>query len=172
MVVRAADKAPSDSDIDLFSRIREIFELIGMARVSSSALEARHCGFLRDRDHIGLNASRRIQAAKDDVLALAREGCHTAVSRTDIPVLGEPGLATLKMGLHMMERGGYISEYDKIIGTHLARVLTGGSFLSVSKVSEQHLLDLEREAFLSLCGQSKTQQRMEHMLTQGKPLRN
>jgi 3-hydroxyacyl-CoA dehydrogenase len=171
-VMRAAEKAASGSDMDLFPRIREVFELIGMAKVSSSALEARHLGFLRREDRISLNGARRIQAAKEDVLALARDGYRPPSPRNDIPVLGEPGLTALKMGLHLMERGGYISAYDKVVGTHLARVITGGSHIAVSKVSEQYLLDLEREAFLSLCGQAKTQERMEYMLKEGKPLRN
>jgi 3-hydroxyacyl-CoA dehydrogenase len=172
MVLRAAEEAGSASDMALTPRVRKVFELIALAKVSTSALEARHFGLLSQKDHISMNAAHRIQRAKDDVLALAREGYRPPAPRRDIPVLGRPGLATLKLGLHMMERAGHISEYDKVIGTHLARVLTGGSFLGVGKVDEQHLLDLEREAFLSLCGQAKTQERMEYMLREGKPLRN
>ncbi len=172
LVMRAVERAGSDSDMDLLPRIREVFELIGMAKVSSSALEARHLGLLRREDKIIMNGARRIEAAKGDVLALARDGYRPPSPRNDIPILGEPGLAALKLGLHLMERGGYISEYDKVVGTHLARVLTGGSHIGMSRVSEQHLLDLEREAFLSLCGQTKTHERMEHMLKEGKPLRN
>ncbi len=172
MVRRVAEETGSSPDMELLPRIRRVFELIGMAKVSSSALEARHFGILRERDHISLDPSRRIQAAKEDVLALAHDGYRPPVPRNDIPVLGEPGFAALKLGLHVMERGGYISEYDKLVATHLARILTGGSLLGVSRVSEQYLLDLEREAFLSLCGQVKTQERMEYMLKTGKPLRN
>ena len=172
MVLRAAEEAGSDSDMALTPRIRKVFELIALAKVSTSALEARHSGLLRDKDHVSINAAHRIQRAKDDVLALVKEGYRPPVPRQSIPVLGQSGLATLKLGLHMMERAGYISEHDKVIGTHLAKVLTGGSFLGVGRVSEQHLLDLEREAFLSLCSQAKTQERMEHMLREGKTLRN
>lgn len=172
MVLRAAEKAGSDSDMMLSPWIQEAFELIALAKVSTSALEARQSGLMRDKDHVSMNAAHRIQRAKDDVLALAKEGYRPPVPRQNIPVLGQPGFAALKLDLHIMERAGYISEYDKVIGTHLARVLTGGSFLGIGKVSEQHLLDLEREAFLSLCGQTKTQQRMEHMLREGRPLRN
>ncbi|HYK87859.1 MAG TPA: 3-hydroxyacyl-CoA dehydrogenase NAD-binding domain-containing protein [Acidobacteriota bacterium] len=172
MALRAAAEAGSDSDMDLTPRIRKVFELIAMAKVSTSALEARQLGLLREKDHVSMNAEHRIRRAKDDVLALAKEGYRPPVPRLDIPVLGEPGLATLKLGLHMMQRAGYISEYDKVIGTHLAKILTGGSFLGVGRVSEQQLLDLECEAFLSLCGQAKTQERMEYMLKEGKPLRN
>jgi len=172
MVLRAADEAGSDSDMQLTPRIRRVFELIAMAKVSSSALEARRLGILRERDHITLNQDRRIQHAKQDVLTLTGEGYRPPFPRTDIPVLGQPGLAKLKLGLHLMERARYITEYDKAVGTKLAEVLTGGAFLGVHRVSEQHLLDLEREAFLSLCGQQKTQERMEYMLKEGKPLRN
>jgi 3-hydroxyacyl-CoA dehydrogenase len=172
MVSRAAQEAGSDSDTDLFPRIRKVFELIGTARVSGSASEARGLGLLSERDHVSMNQDQRIYHAKQDVLALVREGYRPPVPRNDIPVLGQPGLASLKLGLHTMERAGYISAYDKEVGTQLAVVLTGGAFLGTRKVSEQHLRDLEREAFLTLCGQQKTQERMEHMLREGKPLRN
>jgi 3-hydroxyacyl-CoA dehydrogenase len=94
------------------------------------------------------------------------------VPRSDIPVLGRPGSAEIELGLHMMQRAGYITEYDKVVGSHLARVLTGGSLPGVQRVHEQHLLDLEREAFLALCGRPETHQRIEYMLKTGKALRN
>lgn len=172
MVVRAADEAGSDSDMDLFPRVRKLFEMIGTAKVSGSALEARQMGILRERDHITLNREQRIHHAKQDVLTLTREGYRAPIPRQDIPVLGRPGFASLQLGLHMMERAGYITEYDKVVGAKLAAILTGGDLIGVSRVSEQYLLDLEREAFLSLCGQPKTQERIEHMLREGKPLRN
>jgi 3-hydroxyacyl-CoA dehydrogenase len=172
MVMRAAEEAGSASDMDLMPRIRRVFELIAMARVSTSALDARQLGILRGSDHCSMNPAARIEDARQDVLALAREGYRPPVPRSDIPVLGQPGLATLKLGIHLMLRAGYISEYDAVIGRQLARVLTGGSFPGVQRVSEQHLLELEREAFLSLCGRPETQQRIEHMLKTGKPLRN
>jgi 3-hydroxyacyl-CoA dehydrogenase len=86
--------------------------------------------------------------------------------------LGNPALATLKLGIHQMKRGGFISDYDAVIGEKLARILTGGDLDHPTRVSEQHLLDLEREAFLSLAGQRQTQERMAHTLKTGKPLRN
>ncbi len=171
MVRRAAEAAGSAEYVALEPKIRDLFQLIGMAKVSTSATEARQFGLLRDYDHITMSAERRIQAAKDDVLALVREGYRPPIP-PEIPVLGRPGLASLKLGLHMMNRAGYISEYDKEVGTRLAEVLTGGCHLGIHIVSEQALLDLEREAFLSLCGQPKTQERMEYMLRNGKPLRN
>jgi 3-hydroxyacyl-CoA dehydrogenase len=172
MTLRAADAAVSASDMELLPRIRRVFELIAMARVSTSALDARNLGLLRESDHFSMNPDHRIEAAKQEVLAMARAGYRPPVPRGDIPVLGRPGFAELQLGLHMMQRAGYISEYDKVVGTQLAKVLTGGSFPGVEKVHEQHLLDLEREAFLSLCGRPETHQRIEHMLKTGKPLRN
>jgi 3-hydroxyacyl-CoA dehydrogenase len=171
MALRASE-AGGDSDIELEPRLRDIFRLIAMATISTSALEARHLGLLRDKDHIAMNAEHRIETAKQDVLALAREG-YRPPGHPQITVMGRPGLALLKLGIHSMHRAGYISDHDKVVATCLAEVLTGGdSLLGMSKVSEQYLLDLEREAFLSLCGQAKTQERMEYMLKNGKPLRN
>ena len=171
MALRASEAAGSGTVAELEPKVREIFQLIGMAKISTSAFEARQFGLLREKDHITMSSDRRIKAAKDDVLSLVREGYRPPVP-PEIIVLGRPGLATLKLGLHMMHRAGYISEYDKEVGTRLAEVLTGGCHLGIHKVSEQYLLELEREAFLSLCGQAKTQERMEYMLRNGKPLRN
>ncbi len=172
LVLRAADAAGSDSDMALMPRIQKIFEMVGLAKVSTSALEAKNIGLLRPSDPLLMNGDHRLAAARDQVLSLARAGYVPGPRRTEIPVLGRPGLATLKLGLHMMHRSGFISEYDKVVGTHLSNVLTGGAFLGVTRVSEQYLLDLEREAFLALCGQEKTRERMEHLLVHGKPLRN
>ncbi len=172
MVLRASRDGASAADDDLMPRIRNAFELIALAKVSTSALQARELGLLRESDHFSMHPAARVAAAKEDVLALVREGYRPPAPPAGIPVLGQPGLATLKLGLHLMLRAGYISEYDAVVGTQLARVLTGGAFLSVHRVTEQHLLDMEREAFLSLCGRPETQQRMEHMLKTGKPLRN
>jgi 3-hydroxyacyl-CoA dehydrogenase len=172
MVLRAAEAAGSDSDRALTPRIREAFELIALAKVSGSAMQARHLGLLRERDRISIDSAKRIHMAKEDVLAMAREGYRPPARRSRIPVLGRPAFAYLKLGLHLMERAANISEYDKVVGTHLAGVLTGGSLLGQGVLSEDQLLDLEREAFLSLCGQAKTQERIEYMLREGKPLRN
>jgi 3-hydroxyacyl-CoA dehydrogenase len=172
MTLRAADAAGSDSDMELLPRVRRTFELIATARVSTSALDARNLGLLRPSDNFSMNPDHRIEAARQEVLAMVRAGYRPPVPRSDIPVLGRPGLAEIELGLHMMQRAGYISEYDKVVGSHLARVLTGGSWPGVQRVSEQHLLDLEREAFLALCGRPETQQRIEYMLKTGKPLRN
>ena len=172
MVVRAMDAAKRTPDADPFAFIRKIFEMIGMGKVATSAQEARAWGILREQDAITFNSDRLIADAKADVLALASTGYVQPTPRTDILALGEPALAALKLGLHMMKRGGYISEYDEVIGKKLAKILTGGDLNHQTFVSEQYLLDLEREAFLSLCSERKTQERIAYMLKNGKPLRN
>ena len=137
-----------------------------------SAEEAKALGFLREEDSYSMNADRLIADAKQEVLALAATGYTRPQPRTDVVALGQPALSTIKLGIHQMKRGGYISDHDALIGERLARILTGGDLNHETRVSEQYLLDLEREAFLSLCGERKTQERIAHMLKTGKPLRN
>jgi 3-hydroxyacyl-CoA dehydrogenase len=147
------------------------FELIGYAKVSSSAAHARELGFLREKDGISMNPERLIADAKAEALAMAASWAPGA-PREDIAVEGDAGYALLRMGLYLAREGGYITEYDAVVGEKLAHVLSGGRLTGTQKVSEQYLLDLEREAFLSLCGNRKTQERMQHMLKTGKALRN
>jgi 3-hydroxyacyl-CoA dehydrogenase len=170
MVLRATEDALPDED--LFPRIKKVSEAIAMARVSTSAVEAREIGFLRETDPITMNRDRLIEDAKQTALRMAREGYTQPRPRTDIPVLGESALATIKLAVHMMIRGGFISEYDGHVAKKLAHIITGGDLSHKTLVSEQYLLDLEREAFVSLCGERKTQERIQHMLKTGKPLRN
>jgi 3-hydroxyacyl-CoA dehydrogenase len=173
MLVRAMDSIPADmKDADPFPFVKRAFETIALAKVATSADEAREFGFLRDSDSISMNRDRLIADAKKEVLALAASGYVEPQPRTDIPALGNPALATLKLGVHMMKRAGYISDHDALIGEKLARILTGGDLNHATRVSEQYLLDLEREAFLSLIGTRQTQERIAHMLKTGKPLRN
>ncbi len=150
---------------------RKAFEMIGMAKVSTSAAEAREMGLLRDGDRISTNPERLIGDAKTLALSLAPTYAPGA-PRTDIKVGGDDTYALLKTGLYMMRQGDYISDYDAVVGDKLAYVLSGGKASGETLVSEQYLLDLEREAFLSLCGRRETQQRISHMLKTGKPLRN
>lgn len=150
---------------------RRAFELIGMAKVSSSAEEARQFGFMNKGDHISMNPNRLIGDAKALALALVVDYAP-GVPRTDIKVGGESAFAMLKLGAWTMRQGGYISDYDVVVAEKLANVLSGGRLTGEQTVSEQYLLDLEREAFLSLCGNPKTQERMQYMLKTGKPLRN
>jgi 3-hydroxyacyl-CoA dehydrogenase len=150
---------------------RRAFELIGYAKVSTSAEEARHLGLLRDSDAISMNRERLIADAKVQALLLA-ETYAPGAPRQDIKVGGASSYALLKLGVYMARQGRYITEYDTVVGEKLAYVLSGGRSTSEQTVSEQYLLDLEREAFLSLCGRAETQQRMQHMLKTGKPPRN
>jgi 3-hydroxyacyl-CoA dehydrogenase len=170
MVLRATDGAAPDED--LFPRIRKVSETIAMAKVSTSAVEARELGFLGESDHITMNRDRLIEDAKQTALAMVREGYVQPKPRADIPVLGEPALSAIKLAVHMMIRGGFISEYDGHVARKLAHIITGGDLSRKTLVSEQYLLDLEREAFVSLCGEKKTQERIQHTLKTGKPLRN
>ncbi len=150
---------------------RKAFELIGFGKVSSSGEEARHFGFFAKADRISMNPNRLIGDAKDLALSLVKD--YTPGSpRTDITVGGENTFAMLKLGAWTMRQGGYISDYDVIVAEKLAHILSGGRLTGEQTVSEQYLLDLEREAFLSLCGNPKTQERMQFMLKTGKPLRN
>jgi 3-hydroxyacyl-CoA dehydrogenase len=173
MLVRTMDSIPADmKDADPFPFVKRAFETIALAKVATSAEEARDFGFLREEDSISMNADRLLADAKKQVLALAAGGYVQPQQRTDILALGAPALATLKLGVHLMKRAGYISDHDALIGEKLARILTGGDLNHATRVSEQYLLDLEREAFLSLIGTRKTQDRIAHMLKTGKPLRN
>ncbi len=150
---------------------KRAFELIGYAKVSSSAEEARHLGLLRDGDAVSMNRERLIADAKAQALVVA-ENYAPGVPRQNISVGGDSTYALLKLGLYMARQGNYITEFDTVVGEKLAYVLSGGRSTGEQTVSEQYLLDLEREAFLSLCGRPETQQRMQHMLKTGKPLRN
>ena len=151
--------------------VKKVFEQIGFAKVSGSATEAREFRFLRDGDRISMNPERLVDDAKQLALSLV-PGYAPGAPRTDITVSGEAGYALMQMGIYMARQGGYISDYDAVIGEKLAYVLSGGRLSGTPQVSEQYLLDLEREMFLSLCGRKETQQRIQHMLKTGKPLRN
>src|SRR5260370_10068862 len=150
---------------------RKVFELIGYAKVSTSAEDAKKMGLLHRSDHISMNRDRLIADAKALALSLIPHYAP-AVPRTDIAVSGESGFAIMKLGAWTMRQGGYISEHDQLIAEKLATVLIGGRLTGSQTVSEQYLLDLEREAFLSLLGTPKNQKRIQYMLKTGKPLRN
>ena len=151
--------------------VKRIFEQIGFAKVSGSAAEAREFRYLRDGDRISMNPERLVDDAKQLALSLV-PGYAPGAPRSDITVSGEAGYALMQMGVWMARQGGYISDYDAVIGDKLAYVLSGGKLTGTPQVSEQYLLDVEREAFLSLCGRKETQQRIQHMLKTGKALRN
>src|ERR1700747_1412826 len=148
--------------------MKKAFETIAMAKVATSAHEARNLGFLSDSDNITMNRERVLADCKARALELARGGYEAPVTRTNIPAPGENILATLKLGVYMMRQGEYISDHEVKIGNKVADVLCGGHATPGTPVSEQYILDLEREAFKSLCGEKKTQERIQHTLKTGK----
>jgi len=172
MTMRAMDAAQKAPDADPLSFLKKTFETIGMGKVATSAQEAKSWGFFRDIDSISMNGDRLIADAKQEVLNLDASGFVAPVRREDIFVMGEAGEAAMKLALHMMKQGGFVSDHDVLIGKKLAHIMCGGSMNHSAYVSEQYLLDLEREAFVSLCGERKTQERIAAMLKTGKPLRN
>jgi 3-hydroxyacyl-CoA dehydrogenase len=173
MLVRALGSIPPGvTEADPFPFVKRAFETIALAKVATSAEEAKAYGFLRGEDTYSMNSDRLVADAKQEVLSLAASGYAQPRERADVVALGAPALSTIKLGIHQLKRGGLISDYDAVIGEKLARVLTGGDLNHETRVSEQYLLDLEREAFLSLCGHRQTQERIAHMLKTGKPLRN
>src|SRR5881296_421559 len=168
-----------ESDLDLFHALKPVFESIAMAKVGTSAEECRDLGYLRHEDGVSMNRDRLVADAKESALTLVRGGYkplaaswQEGAQNTQIKVLGEQFLAGAKLAIHMMLRSGYASEYDAHVGRKLANILAGGPLTSPQLVSEQYVLDLEREAFVSLCGEKKTQERIAHTLKTGKPLRN
>ena len=171
MVRRVTARLPDGVDADPFPLIQWAYETIATARVSASAEEARVLGFLRDGDGISMNSARLIQDAKDACLALVRAGYQPPL-RHPIRVVGDRGLAAIEAYLYLMRTAGSISEYDTVVGGKLAHVMCGGRVPYGTTVTEEYLHDLEREAFLSLAGQPKTQERMRYILQTGRPLRN
>ncbi|WP_068774724.1 3-hydroxyacyl-CoA dehydrogenase/enoyl-CoA hydratase family protein [Paenibacillus sp. FJAT-26967] len=171
MALRTSRIAAGNPDIDLQPFINQYFETIGMAKVSTSGFDTKRIGYMGPHDSVVLSSDHRIFAAKEAVLAMDREG-YVLPQEERIRVVGDTGKAVLQVASYSMQLGGYISEHDHLIAGKLAHVLAGGDVPAGTLVSEQYMLDLEREAFLSLCGEPKTQQRMQHMLTKGKPLRN
>lgn len=171
LLLRSQEGLPSDLPMDLFPLVQRVFETIGLAKVSGSAAEARHAGFLRANDHVTVYRDALLYDAKQTVLDMVAEG-YAPPQPTMLRVVGRSGYGNFLAGLYNMETARQISSYDRQIGRKLAYILSGGDVPEGSKVSEQHILDLEREAFLSLCGEPKTQERMRHMLERGKPLRN
>ena len=169
MLARAMEAVPST--VDPLPPVQRVFETIGFAKVATSGPDARRIGYLRDGDEITMNRDRLLADAKAQALQMA-PGYKAALPRTAIRVGGEGVLAALKLGIHLAWRAGRISDHDVVIGRKLAWILAGGNLTHPATLSEQQLLDLEREAFLSLCGERKTLERIAHTLKTGKPLRN
>jgi 3-hydroxyacyl-CoA dehydrogenase len=171
MVARAAEQMLPGST-DFLPPIQRAFETIGFAKTSASGPDAIRLGYLRPIDAVTMNRERLISDAKARALERVREGYTAPARRTAIAVGGEGVAATLKLGVHLAWKAARISDHDKLIGRKLATIMTGGNLPHVGVVSEQHLLDLEREAFLSLLAEPKTRERIQHTLKTGKPLRN
>lgn len=169
--LRASDEYKEDQIVQ--NALKERFLTIGMAKVSTSAVEAFELGYLqKDKYSISMNRSRLIADAKAKAIELADAGYTKPVPRKDIKVLGKQGLGIVYAGANTMYSGHYISEHDKKISEKLGYVMCGGDLSSPTEVTEQYLLDLEREAFLSLCGERNTLERIQSIVTKGKPLRN
>jgi len=182
MLLRAVESAASSrgkvsgealaGSVEMMEAMKQAFETIATAKVATSAHEARGLGFLSDSDRITMNRERLLSDAKARAIELARAGYEPPVLRTDIPAPGENLLAALKMGVHLMRQGDFITDYEVKLGGKIAEVLCGGNVTSGTPVSEQYILDLEREGFKSLCGEKKTQERIQFTLKTGKTLRN
>lgn len=173
MLIRCTEGIIRSEDVDYFPGIRHAWETIGLAKVSTSASEALKLRYLRPSETtIVLNKDWLLGEAKAQVLNMVARGYTPRPQRTDIPAIGESGITLCKLQLHQMRVSGQISEHDQKIGTKLAYILCGGDLTSLHYVSEQYILDLEREVFLSLCGEPKTLERIKHTLKTGKPLRN
>jgi 3-hydroxyacyl-CoA dehydrogenase len=178
MLLRAIDSAGAirpggrGESVELIEAMKRTFETIAMAKVSTSAHEARGLGLLGSSDRITMNRDRVLSDAKARAIEMVRAGYEPPQMRTDIPAPGENILATLRLGIHLMRQGEYISDHEVKIGTKVAEVLCGGNVTPGTPVSEQYILDLEREAFKSLCGEKKTQGRIQYTLKTGKTLRN
>ena len=182
MLLRAVDSASASrgkssgevlsGSVEMMEAMKKAFETIATAKVATSAHEARGLGFLTDSDRITMNRERVLSDAKARALELARAGYEPPQPRKDIPAPGESLLAALKMGVHLMRQGDFITDYEVKLGGKIAEVLCGGNVTPGTPVSEQYILDLEREGFKSLCGEKKTQERIQFTLKTGKTLRN
>ena len=178
MVLRALDSGASilpaprvAGSTEYFDALKRNFELIAMAKVSTSAAEARLLGYLSPSDRITMHRERVVEDAKQAALTLAGSGYAPPAAR-EIAAAGESVLATLKLGVHLMRQANYISDHDQKVANHVAHILCGGAVPAGTLAAEQYFLDLERQAFLSLCGERKTQERIAFTLKTGKPLRN
>jgi 3-hydroxyacyl-CoA dehydrogenase len=182
MLLRAVDSAAASrgkvsgealaGSVEMLEAMKRAFETIATAKVATSAHEARTLGFVSDSDRITMNRERVLSDAKSRALELARAGYEPPVPRTDIPAPGENLLAALKMGVYMMRQGDFITDYEVKLAAKIAEVLCAGNVTPGTPVSEQYILDLEREGFKSLCGEKKTQERIQFTLKTGKTLRN
>ena len=172
MAAKAAELAGSEHVNEIQSVLRQHFEQIAMAKVAESAHQAREMNFVGDDAVVVMNDARRFHVAKHEVVRLSEQGYLAPPVRTHVKVLGAPGRAQFDVALHQFREGNYISAYDQYLAERLAWVMTGGDLTGPAEVHEDYLLELEREVFLSLLGEEKTQARIQSILTTNKPLRN
>jgi 3-hydroxyacyl-CoA dehydrogenase len=168
---RALEGIPEGTDINIMMHVAQVFRNIAMASVATSADEAKAMGYFRRTDGVSFDRARLLHEAKARVIGMAESGYHPPVPRA-YRLPGEAGVATLQMMIDSLVAGGYATAHDALIGGKLARVLCGGAGGASHEVTEDEILELERETFVSLCGEAKSQERMQHMLMQNKPLRN
>jgi len=171
MLWRALEGIPDGVEYDVYAYVTQVFKNIAMANVATSAGAAQEFGYFRKSDGISFDRARQLHEAKQRVLGMANVGYHSPARRA-YRLPGESGIATLKMMINTLVAGGYATEHDGLIGGKLATVLCGGVSGASHEVTEDEILELECEAFLSLCGEEKSQARMQHMLMKNKPLRN
>ena len=171
MLWRALEGIPDGTEYDVYPFVTQVFKNIATARVATSAGEAKEYGYFRSRDGVSFDRARQLYEAKTLAVSLAETGYHPPVPRA-YRLPGESGIATLQMLINTLVAGGFATEHDGVIAGKLAAVLCGGVGGSAREVTEEEMLELEREAFVSLCGEKRSQQRMQHMLMKNKPLRN
>ncbi|MEO8796782.1 MAG: 3-hydroxyacyl-CoA dehydrogenase, partial [Polyangiaceae bacterium] len=171
MLWRALENIPDGTTVNTYDAVTQTFKNIALAKVATSAVEAKSFGYFRWTDGVSFDRSRQLYEAKQRVLGLANSGYHPPTPRSYV-LPGENGIATLSMMVDTLVAGGYASEHDALIARKLANVLCGGPGGASKPVTEAEMLELEREAFVSLCGEEKSQQRMQYMVMNNKPLRN
>jgi 3-hydroxyacyl-CoA dehydrogenase len=171
MLWRNLEGIPEGANVNTYEYVTQTFKNIAMAKVATSAVEAQAFGYFRKTDGVSFDRARQLTETKARALSLADAGYHAPVPRAYV-LPGESGIATLGMMVDTLVAGGYASEHDALIARKLAVVLCGGASGASKEVTEQDILDLEREAFVSLCGEPKSQERMQYMLQNNKPLRN
>ena len=168
---RALEGIPEGADVIVQSLVAAVFKNIAMANVATSAEMAKELGYFRKTDGISFDKARLVTEAKARAIGMAEAGYHPPMPKT-YKLPGESGVATISMLVDTLVQGGFATEYDGVIAKKLAYILCGGAGGAAAPVSEQQILDLEREAFISLCGEQRTLDRMQHMLMNNKPLRN
>ena len=171
LLFRALENYPEGATVNTYDIVTQIFKNIAMAKVATSAAEAQAFGYFRKSDGVSFDKARRVAEAKARVLGLAKAGYHPPTPRAYV-LPGESGIATINMMVDTLTAGGFASAHDALIARKLGVVLNGGISGATHEVSEQEILDLEREAFVSLCGEPKSLERMQYMLINNKPLRN